>query len=57
MLAAVNPIVFNRNGNGGICIAPSANLNPERDFPSLFEPIHGSAPDIYGLNGWQWGQF
>jgi len=33
---------------GAIGIAPSANLNPERDFPSLFEPIHGSAPDIVG---------
>src|SRR5690606_18918920 len=31
-------------------IAPSANLNPERKFPSLFEPVHGSAPDIYGKN-------
>jgi tartrate dehydrogenase/decarboxylase/D-malate dehydrogenase len=31
-------------------IAPSANLNPERRFPSLFEPVHGSAPDIYGRN-------
>ena len=31
-----------------IGIAPSANLNPERKFPSLFEPVHGSAPDIYG---------
>ena len=29
---------------------PSANLNPERQFPSLFEPVHGSAPDIYGQN-------
>jgi tartrate dehydrogenase/decarboxylase/D-malate dehydrogenase len=29
---------------------PSANLNPERTFPSLFEPVHGSAPDIYGQN-------
>src|SRR3546814_6924642 len=27
---------------------PSANLNPERNFPSLFEPVHGSAPDIHG---------
>jgi tartrate dehydrogenase/decarboxylase/D-malate dehydrogenase len=27
---------------------PSANLNPERWFPSLFEPVHGSAPDIAG---------
>jgi len=34
--------------SGGIGIAPSANLNPEREFPSLFEPIHGSAPDIAG---------
>ena len=34
--------------SGAIGIAPSANLNPERDHPSLFEPIHGSAPDIAG---------
>ena len=33
---------------GTIGLAPSANLNPERKFPSLFEPVHGSAPDIYG---------
>jgi tartrate dehydrogenase/decarboxylase/D-malate dehydrogenase len=33
---------------GTIGIAPSANLNPERKFPSMFEPVHGSAPDIYG---------
>jgi tartrate dehydrogenase/decarboxylase/D-malate dehydrogenase len=33
---------------GTIGIAPSANLNPDRLFPSLFEPVHGSAPDIYG---------
>ncbi|MBU6437671.1 MAG: tartrate dehydrogenase, partial [Betaproteobacteria bacterium] len=33
---------------GTIAIAPSANLNPERTFPSLFEPVHGSAPDIAG---------
>ena len=33
---------------GTIGIAPSANLNPERNFPSLFEPVHGSAPDIFG---------
>ena len=33
---------------GTIGIAPSANLNPERRFPSLFEPVHGSAPDIHG---------
>jgi tartrate dehydrogenase/decarboxylase/D-malate dehydrogenase len=35
---------------GTIGIAPSASLNPERKFPSLFEPVHGSAPDIYGKN-------
>jgi len=34
--------------SGSIGIAPSANLNPEGDFPSLFEPVHGSAPDIAG---------
>ena len=33
---------------GTIGIAPSANINPEGKFPSLFEPVHGSAPDIYG---------
>jgi len=33
---------------GTIGIAPSANLNPEREFPSCFEPVHGSAPDIAG---------
>ena len=33
---------------GTIGIAPSANINPERNFPSLFEPVHGSAPDITG---------
>ncbi len=33
---------------GTIGLAPSANLNPERRFPSLFEPVHGSAPDIFG---------
>ncbi len=33
---------------GTIGIAPSANLNPERQFPSCFEPVHGSAPDIAG---------
>jgi tartrate dehydrogenase/decarboxylase/D-malate dehydrogenase len=33
---------------GGMGLAPSANLNPERRFPSMFEPIHGSAPDIAG---------
>jgi tartrate dehydrogenase/decarboxylase/D-malate dehydrogenase len=35
---------------GTIGLAPSANLNPERRFPSLFEPVHGSAPDIHGRN-------
>ncbi|MBS1690962.1 MAG: tartrate dehydrogenase [Actinobacteria bacterium] len=33
---------------GTIGIAPSANINPDRRFPSLFEPVHGSAPDIAG---------
>jgi tartrate dehydrogenase/decarboxylase / D-malate dehydrogenase len=33
---------------GSIGVAPSANLNPEGDYPSLFEPVHGSAPDIAG---------
>ena len=33
---------------GGIGIAPSANINPERLYPSMFEPVHGSAPDIAG---------
>ena len=33
---------------GTIGIAPSANLNPEKEYPSMFEPVHGSAPDIYG---------
>ncbi len=33
---------------GTIGIAPSANINPERRFPSMFEPVHGSAPDIAG---------
>ncbi|HEX2709439.1 MAG TPA: tartrate dehydrogenase [Candidatus Deferrimicrobium sp.] len=33
---------------GSIGIAPSANLNPERKHPSMFEPVHGSAPDIAG---------
>lgn len=35
---------------GTIGIAPSANLNPDRKHPSLFEPVHGSAPDIAGKN-------
>jgi tartrate dehydrogenase/decarboxylase / D-malate dehydrogenase len=33
---------------GGLGLLPSANLNPERRFPSMFEPVHGSAPDIVG---------
>jgi tartrate dehydrogenase/decarboxylase/D-malate dehydrogenase len=33
---------------GTIGIAPSGNINPERKFPSMFEPVHGSAPDIAG---------
>ena len=33
---------------GTIAIAPSANINPEKVFPSMFEPVHGSAPDIAG---------
>jgi tartrate dehydrogenase/decarboxylase/D-malate dehydrogenase len=33
---------------GSMGLAPSANLNPEREYPSLFEPVHGSAPDIAG---------
>jgi len=33
---------------GTIGIAPSGNINPEKKFPSLFEPVHGSAPDISG---------
>jgi tartrate dehydrogenase/decarboxylase/D-malate dehydrogenase len=35
---------------GSIGIAPSANLNPEKKHPSMFEPVHGSAPDIAGKN-------
>jgi tartrate dehydrogenase/decarboxylase/D-malate dehydrogenase len=35
---------------GTIAIAPSANINPERAYPSMFEPVHGSAPDIFGQN-------
>ena len=35
---------------GGMGLAAGANLNPERKFPSMFEPIHGSAPDIAGKN-------
>jgi len=33
---------------GGLGLAPSCNVNPERNFPSMFEPVHGSAPDIAG---------
>src|SRR5207244_8185358 len=33
---------------GSIGLAPSANLNPSKTLPSLFEPVHGSAPDIAG---------
>lgn len=33
---------------GGLGLAPSCNVNPERRFPSMFEPVHGSAPDIAG---------
>ena len=33
---------------GSIGVAPAANLNPEREHPSMFEPVHGSAPDIAG---------
>lgn len=33
---------------GSIGVAPSANINPEKDYPSMFEPVHGSAPDIAG---------
>jgi tartrate dehydrogenase/decarboxylase / D-malate dehydrogenase len=35
---------------GGIGLAAGANINPERNYPSMFEPIHGSAPDIVGRN-------
>ncbi|WP_296399682.1 isocitrate/isopropylmalate family dehydrogenase, partial [Acidaminococcus timonensis] len=34
--------------SGGMGLAAGANLNPERKYPSMFEPIHGSAPDIAG---------
>jgi len=43
ILTDLGPVVA-----GSIGIAPSANLNPERKFPSMFEPVHGSAPDIEG---------
>jgi len=35
---------------GTIGVAPSANLNPTGEYPSMFEPVHGSAPDIFGRN-------
>ncbi len=35
---------------GGMGLAPAANINPEKDYPSMFEPVHGSAPDIAGQN-------
>jgi tartrate dehydrogenase/decarboxylase/D-malate dehydrogenase len=35
---------------GTIGISPSGNINPEREYPSMFEPVHGSAPDIAGRN-------
>lgn len=35
---------------GGMGIAPGANINPGKEFPSMFEPVHGSAPDIAGKN-------
>ncbi|HTL01005.1 MAG TPA: isocitrate/isopropylmalate family dehydrogenase, partial [Vicinamibacterales bacterium] len=34
--------------SGSLGMAPSGNINPERKHPSMFEPIHGSAPDIKG---------
>ena len=36
--------------SGGVGLASSANLNPARTGPSMFEPVHGSAPDIAGTN-------
>ena len=35
---------------GGMGLAPAANINPEKEYPSMFEPVHGSAPDIAGQN-------
>ena len=35
---------------GGMGLAPAANINPEKKYPSMFEPVHGSAPDIAGQN-------
>jgi len=37
-----------QDARADIAIAPGANINPERQFPSMFEPMHGSAPDIAG---------
>ena len=34
---------------GSLGLGPSGNINPEKTYPSMFEPIHGSAPDIAGL--------
>ena len=34
---------------GGLGLSPSGNINPGKDYPSMFEPVHGSAPDIAGL--------
>jgi hypothetical protein len=42
------PVVWALLVAGTIAVAPSASINPEGKFPSLFEPVHGSAPDIYG---------
>jgi tartrate dehydrogenase/decarboxylase/D-malate dehydrogenase len=35
--------------SGSLGLSPSVNINPERQFPSMFEPVHGSAPDIIGM--------
>jgi tartrate dehydrogenase/decarboxylase/D-malate dehydrogenase len=43
-----HPVGSRSGGCGTIGIAPSGNINPERQHPSLFEPVHGSAPDIAG---------
>ena len=45
-MPAVRALVL--GAGGGIGLAASANLNPDRTGPSLFEPVHGSAPDIAG---------
>ena len=44
----IDGVLFGAAVAGTIGIAPSANLNPEKQFPSMFEPVHGSAPDIAG---------